>query len=353
MTRTTLRPFATGTLVGCLFFGCAGQDLDAGTTFVAEVAERPLSARATAPALIDAITMDATHLYFTCEDGWVYRLAKQGTEPPQKVVSFPGTYAVGIAVDDSSVYFTAFVNGEGAGVVRRAPKEGGASTTLAEGQSRPWGIAVDDARVYWVEQGAAPPDANDDTGGATSLGAIFALPKSGGEPKALAGQANSGDVIALDDDNVYWHELEAIRRVSKEGGSASTLASSALHTASSNLVVAGGRLYWAQEAGTWSVSSVATTGGPSVTLAANVDQPSSVGLFGGALYWSDAQGSTVGAIRSVPTGGGNQTVISPPNASGNVDEHVVSFVLVDEKAFYIVQYWGQPSLHVVIDELPR
>jgi hypothetical protein len=36
-----------------------------------------------------------------------------------------------------------------------------------------------------------------------------------------------------------------------------------------------------------------------------------------------------------------------------VDEHVVSFVLVDEKAFYIVQYWGQPSLHVVIDELPR
>jgi hypothetical protein len=346
-----LCPSVALSLVGLLCVACDGEALDAGTTFVSKVSDRPMFERAAAPAMIDAVTMDDENLYFTCEDGGIYRLAKKGTAAPDKISTFPGSYAWGIAVDESFVYVTALVDGENGGAVVRAPKGGGASTMLAAAQSRPWGIAVDDTQIYWVSQGASPYD-NAVSG--LDLGGILVLPKSGAStaPKVLVSKVVTGDMIALDAESVYWHELQSIGRVSKLGGTPVTLAASTVHTTSTNLIVAGGRVHWAQEAGAWSVFSVATTGGDSITLAANIPQPSSLASMGNSLYWSDAQGSSVGAIHSVSLNGGTQTILSPQNAA-DMDDHVVSFVLVDAQAFYSVQYRGQPKLKVVIDELPR
>jgi hypothetical protein len=355
MCRSKLRILIAAPVL-CLV-ACSGETLDAGTTYVPEVASKPMVERASAPASIDAVAMDEDNLYFTCEDGWIYRLAKQGSQPPQKVASFPGNYAWGIAVDASFVYVTALANGFGGGVVVRAPKGGGESTTLAAGQSRPWGIAVDDSQVYWVEQGANPYDGENAAGGLAE-GAILALSKSVSGPgtpaKLLAPDVKVGDMVAVDDQAVYWHETESVRRVPKVGGAISTLTSSTVPTVSSNLIVQSGQVYWAEAvAGVWSISSVPATGGASVPLAMNIAQPSSIALIGSTLFWSDAQGPSVGAIRSVPVAGGNQTLTSAPNADGSVDGRGVSFVLVDASTYYTVQFWSQPDLHVVIDELPR
>jgi hypothetical protein len=332
---------------------CMGQELDAGTTYVAKVGTT-VTTRATVTAMVEAVTMDADSLYFTSGDGWIYSLSKQGTEPPQQVASFPGGYAWGIAVDDTSVYVTALVDEENGGVLLRAPKAGGTSSILASAQSRPWGVAVDDTQIFWMQQGATPYENSDDDGSLTA-GALLALPKAGGKAKLLAGGIQVGDVLALDTESVYWHEDESIRSVSKKGGPITTLESSSVHTTTSNLIVADGQVVWAQSAGgaSWTVSSVATTGGTTVTLEENVAQPSSLALLGSAVYWSDAGGSSAGEIQSVSTTGADQIVLSPQNASAIGGDRVVSFVLADANAFYIVSYTSEPRLQVVIEVFPQ
>ncbi len=55
--------------------------------------------------------------------------------------------AGGVATDGAFVYFTAAA--DDGGVVRKVPVDGGDATTIAQGQARPFAVAVDDACVYW------------------------------------------------------------------------------------------------------------------------------------------------------------------------------------------------------------
>jgi hypothetical protein len=59
-----------------------------------------------------------------------------------------GTCVARVATDGAFVYFTA-----GDGFVRKVPAEGGASVVIAEGQTHPFAVAVDDACVYWSNLG--------------------------------------------------------------------------------------------------------------------------------------------------------------------------------------------------------
>jgi hypothetical protein len=78
-----------------------------------------------------------------------------------------------LALDPTHVYFT--VDEYHTGKVARVPRDGGRTEVLADGLDRPWGIAVDDAFVYFTTQGGYQ--------GTEQLGR---LPKAGGPVEALA-----------------------------------------------------------------------------------------------------------------------------------------------------------------------
>lgn len=89
-----------------------------------------------------------------------------------------------MAVDATGVYWTDLE-----GRVQSVPLAGGAVATLAQGQLRPWGIALDASYVYWSNnQGRA----------------ILRAPKDGtGSPTLVATATSPGDIGVYGAD-VYW-----------------------------------------------------------------------------------------------------------------------------------------------------
>ena len=83
---------------------CSGKTLDAGTTGVdSSFTAVPSATLATVTASIDAVAMDADTIYFTCEDGWVYRVPKTGSSAAQQVAPYAAKERLrphGLAVDD-------------------------------------------------------------------------------------------------------------------------------------------------------------------------------------------------------------------------------------------------------------
>lgn len=66
----------------------------------------------------------------------------------------------------------------------------GPPETFATGQSKPWGVAVDDAYVYWTNEG-------DDT--------VMRAPKGGGPAAVIARSQAEPHRILVDSTNVIWH----------------------------------------------------------------------------------------------------------------------------------------------------
>ena len=102
-----------------------------------------------------ALATDGTNVYYagtSPADVTIGAVSTSGGDPHTLYAAAcdvdAGTPCAGdLATDGAFVYFTTATD------VRRVPVNGGDATTLADGQARPFAVAVDDACVYWSNLG--------------------------------------------------------------------------------------------------------------------------------------------------------------------------------------------------------
>jgi hypothetical protein len=136
------------------------------------------------------LALDTNNLYWVM-DGAIY-MAPLGGGPPLAI----GPDATAIAVDATDVYFVSN-DPPHFGTVNRVPIGGGTTTVLASGRPTSLtAVAVDQANVYWIEGGAVV--------GTSDIGAIAAMPKSGGRVTILASGLTDPQALAVDDSGVYF-----------------------------------------------------------------------------------------------------------------------------------------------------
>ncbi len=99
----------------------------------------------------------------------------------------------GVAVDSTFAYFTSGILNGGDPAIRRVPRTGGTVETLATTASDPAAVRVDSQNVYYRE----------------TSGAVWALSKSGGQPRLLSGRNGSsvnflGSDLDVNASVVWW-----------------------------------------------------------------------------------------------------------------------------------------------------
>jgi hypothetical protein len=214
------------------------------------------------------VAVDATDVYF-CTVGAVKKAPKAGGAATT-IATFSGAVS-DIAVDATDVFWTDFGNGK----VWKAPKAGGAPTQLASGQAGAHGIALDAANVYFTAQTA---------------GNVVKVPKAGGAATILASGQQAPFGIALDASFVYWTNYfgGAVMRAPLAGGAPATLASGLMGPA--GVAVDASNVYWSNySAG--SVMKAPLAGGAAVTLAAGLTKPQYLALDAVYLYAATGDGT--------------------------------------------------------------
>ncbi len=129
-------------------------------------------------------------------DGAVYRVSVTGGSPV--LVASGQVRPHGIAIDDERIYWTVHQNGGDDGVIRSAPKAGGAVVDLLSGLSAPSGIAVGGGSVVFTSSAVD--------------GAVHRAPSDGSGPPELVtdGPVPVNDPIAqpasvaIVDSQVVW-----------------------------------------------------------------------------------------------------------------------------------------------------
>lgn len=79
----------------------------------------------------------------------------------------------------------------------------GVPEVVATAQSKPWGVATDDAYVYWTNEGA---------------NTVVRAPKAGGAPVVIAADQLEPHRILVDATNVIWHNANLSSRQTTDAG---------------------------------------------------------------------------------------------------------------------------------------
>lgn len=194
-----------------------------------------------------------------------------------------------LAADDTTLFFTDGGNGK----VHACPLTGcpGGPAVLATAQPNPWGIAVDDTRVYWV---------NDNVG----TGSVESCPKTGcGGSNALritlASAQSSPRTIAIDATHVYWATQAdgTVKRCAKTGcnDQPQTLASALLNP--HGVAVDEAFVYFTERGTANAIKKVPKAGGGTILVADAQSSPFNVVVDDKAIYWTNWVLS--GSIRKV------------------------------------------------------
>jgi hypothetical protein len=144
------------------------------------------------------VYVDGEKLYYS-DNQALYSLDKAGGTPSVLAVS-ASTNATGIhpmfAFDDESIYFgdrASTTAGDANGTVSKVSKTGGTPTVLATGQAGPSSVVLDDANVYWINEGTI-------TSSLTLLNnsGIASVAKAGGAASVLFTEKTDGSGVGAD-----------------------------------------------------------------------------------------------------------------------------------------------------------
>jgi hypothetical protein len=236
-----------------------------------------------------AVAVDSANVYFTdCGSSCATAIVAKAIPLDGGTVTTIGSLAANAApgdirVDGANVYFTAYEYGDGQ--VGRAPLDGGATATLASGQTDTFDLTTDATNVYFTN--------------ATTHGSVVMVPVVGGTPTTLVTNQFSPTAIAVDSTSVYWSTAACaiadagacgvVQKMALDGGAANVLASGTLQPTA--MAIDANYLYWTDgNNGLGTVQSVPIGGGAVTILAAVQNTPAYIALDATGLYWT-ASGS--------------------------------------------------------------
>ena len=158
---------------------------------------------------VTALTLDSTNLYWVTVNGTVKKAPIEGGATTTFDVASASSGGSNILVDATNIYW---MTNEGS--VRKMPVTGGEPTTLAVAVATSGSIAVDATHVYWAN--GSGPQARE---------TVLKAPIDGSAPPEMMVTA-SGDMISLGtgssfavtDGYVYWVGGGALRRMPALGG---------------------------------------------------------------------------------------------------------------------------------------
>jgi hypothetical protein len=297
---------------------------------------------------VGAVAQDDQALYFTVGNGpsrdALYRLAKDGSSPPQSIAPVPSAVLAHLAVDDTRVYVSDGFGQQILGV----DKVTGETAVLASNQPFASDIAIDADHIYWVTLGAI--------GGPGPVdGTVMSLAKNGAAaPTTLVAQSLSPAAIAIDDAYVYWLDgvgtTEALRRIPKAGGEVEVLAGGPFMDYQPGFAVTDGFVLWESDsqctfgtAAMSTLSSVPVAGGPVGTISLPCARVFTTDTS--FVYVGDDSDAVAGlTLARVRVAGGNAQPLVTLPSRGFQARQLFTAILVDACHVYAVESWaGNPG----------
>jgi len=226
-------------------------------------------------------------------------------------------FPVAILVDEGSVYWANFGNPTTftLGSIMKAgsaPDDGRPVTTLAPGQPRPFRIAIENGDMYWIDRGN--PDAS-----LLAPPRIARVSLEGAGYAVLTTSVSNPFGIGLNDAGVYWTNngpvSADIERVALDGGIATTLVAGPSDTAWAMAADGTGNIYWTINNGTDGSVWVLWADGHTTSLAAGQDGAWALTVGNGHVYWA-TRGTDGGAsptVMSVTPEAGVISVLATPS----------------------------------------
>jgi hypothetical protein len=191
-----------------------------------------------------------------------------------------------VVVDSTHVYWASLYF---AGVIGKVPIGGGSTTILATDQDYSYGLAVDPTSVYWT---------------AGNSGEVRKIPLGGGTVVALSSNHYGIQGIAVDPTKVYWTRSSGLWAAQLDGGSAVELSNTSEGNSEGPLALGDAHAYWAAQFNGKIFAAVLDGGmGPPALVAANQVRPFDLAVDNVSrfVYWTDRGAGTV--MRAPVIGG--------------------------------------------------